>query len=745
MRRLIFILLTLSCVSAFAQKPIRIYSTYAESYAATQLRKYLDKAGCMTTFGGKNPGRTIYVGLTTEERRGRYKTVFDSLRNDGYAIIGDGRNVHLFGKGEKGTLYAVYAFLEKLGFRLYTPNAMVIPDLSQNFQSTIFNFQFVENPAFEWRELSYYYPNHSQLYADWHHLHTQADRNSRWGMYVHTFQRLIPPSRFFDTHPEWFSLNNGRRSRDGQLCLSNPEVLEMLCSQLDSMIAANPKKQIWSVSPNDNYNACECESCRQLDSLYGGKSGTLLWFVNQVANRHPDKTIATLAYQYTRKAPSAQTSPIKPAPNVLIMLCPIEAGREQPIVTSPKEAAFRKDMVEWSHLTDNLFVWDYVVQFRNFWNPFPNLHVLQPNLQYYRNNGVRMMFEQATGADNITSWMDIRCYMIAKLLWNPDVDIDSIMADFYQGYYGGAGKYVKEIIDTMTAALIQSGQTLDIYGYPIDGADGYLSVERFHQYDSLIKLAWQHAPEHYIGCFQAPDSALWFFTMALDFARNDLAVGHDLKGYFNLDSLPTDSVPLQGVIDRLEIFTHSSAAFNVPQMMEMGISPNEYVLNWTENISKRFGKNRARDKKVTLRHPATSPYNTACLTDGEAGIMDYRHHWLGLWGDTLDATIELGATEDFTSVSLDFYFFPLSWIFLPQRIEFLVSDDGKQWQLLGVEHPVNPEILATPSIHTYTHSCDKAISAKYLRIIAYPLPEIPAWHRAAGQKPWIFTDEIIVK
>ena len=34
---------------------------------------------------------------------------------------------------------------------------------------------------------------------------------------------------------------------------------------------------------------------------------------------------------------------------------------------------------------------------------------------------------------------------------------------------------------------------------------------------------------------------------------------------------------------------------------------------------------------------------------------------------------------------------------------------------------------------------------RYLRIVAEPLPEIPAWHRAAGQKAWIFTDEIIVK
>jgi hypothetical protein len=305
------------------------------------------------------------------------------------------------------------------------------------------------------------------------------------------------------------------------------------------------------------------------------------------------------------------------------MFCSIECGRELPIVGNPREASFRKDMEDWSRLTDNIFMWDYVVQFRNFWNPFPNLHVLQPNLQFFHKNGVRMMFEQATGADNVTSWMDIRCYMLAKLLWNVDADIDSIMADFYQGYYKGAGPYIKEIIDTMTSALIQSGQRLDIYGYPVDAAEGYLSLERFHQYDSLMKLAGKHAPKNIIGCFETFDTALWFFGTALDFARNELAVSRDLCGYFNLDSLSSDPDWLQRkVIDRLEIFGWSTYNLGIPQMMEMGVTPGECISSWTENIRKRFGENKARYKSVTLRRPATAPYNTAGLTDGKAGILD---------------------------------------------------------------------------------------------------------------------------
>jgi hypothetical protein len=518
MKRCAVILLMLWCVSVSAQKPIRIFSTYAENNAAVQLGIFLAKGGCKTVFGGRNTGRTIYVGLAPE-MRSKYKSTIDSLSGDGFFIHGDGRNVVIFGKGTKGTLYGVYAFLEMLGYRLYTPTALVVPDVSD------FKFpkcHLVSNPAFAYREVSYFYPNHSQLYADWHHLHTVADRDSLFGMFVHTFKDLIPPARYFDAHPEWFSLNSGRRGRDGQLCLSNPAVLEELCRRLADTMATAPEKKMWSVSNNDNYNACQCPECLRMDSLYGGPTGTLLHFVNQVARRFPDKNISTLAYQYTRCSP---TNPaVKPEKNVNIMFCSIECGRELPIADNPREASFRKDMEDWSRLTDNIFMWDYVVQFRNFWNPFPNLNILQPNLQFFHKNGVRMMFEQATGSDNVTSWMDIRCYMLAKLLWDVDANIDSIMQDFLYGYYGVSGQYVKEIIDTMTSALIQSGQRLDIYGYPVDAADGYLSPERRELYRQLMYDAWQ-APHD-----SALEARLSYFYASLCFAELELAIHEDTVG-----------------------------------------------------------------------------------------------------------------------------------------------------------------------------------------------------------------------
>ena len=712
--------------------------TQQELYASTQLRNFLAQGGVkvptVETIGAEAPQRgTVYVG------RAKQRPVVEPTTKDSYIIYGTGGCLFLYGEGEKGTLYAVYDFLERFGgCRYYAAHEVDIPDLRV---LRIPDTMIFEQPAFEYREMLYYMPNHDNVYADWHHLHTRQDLHRDWGMFVHTFKDLVPASRYFDQHPEWFSECNGQRVRDGQLCLSNPEVLEELCRQLADTMNRRPDALIWSVSNNDNYNVCQCSKCRHLDSLYGGPTGTLLHFVNQVARRFPDKTLSTLAYQYTRSAPKGLK--VRPDSNVNIMFCSIECGRELPIADNPREASFRKDMEDWQQLTDNIFMWDYVVQFRNFWNPFPNFHVLKPNLQYFRDHGVRMMFEQATGADNVTSWMELRGYLIAKLLWNPDLDADSLIANFCNGYYGAAGPYVKEIVDTMTTALVASGQRLDIYGYSVDAAEGYLAPQRMVQYRNLMRQAWATQPDS----IQA--ARLRRFELALDYATVELAANGWMEEIFPKG---TPEERAGQMLDMTDTLVSDLKRFGVKQIMEMGVSPDEYGNLIHRYMEKSYGANKAFFRSVQLRKPPTPPYNHdyqfgggQALTDGQGGILDYRGAWLSFWGDTLDAVVTLGEKAiEVREVSMDFFFYPLSWIFLPQSIEYMVSTDGEHWQSVGRHTPVNREVLAIPAIETFTTTLEIPVKALYLRVVAIPIPAIPAWHRATGQKAWIFTDEILV-
>ncbi len=235
-----------------------------------------------------------------------------------------------------GPEYGVYDLLERIGCRKFSPRDSLLPKLPNlvlpKLEPTL------ETPAFQYREL-HYEPAFDEAWARWHRLKTRADKTAEWGLFVHTFHLLCPDDKYFAEHPEYFSWNGAQRSR-GQLCLSNDTVKQIVIEALREKMREKPEAIYWSVSQNDNYDYCKCPRCAASDARYGSPAGTLLAFVNQVAAAFPRKTISTLAYQYTRRAPKD----IKPAPNVSVCLCSIECNRGEPITTGCSD--FARDVDE---------------------------------------------------------------------------------------------------------------------------------------------------------------------------------------------------------------------------------------------------------------------------------------------------------------------------------------------------------------------------------------------------------------
>jgi len=312
------------------------------------------------------------------------------INEDGFIIKTNEYKLLIVGGKEKGTLYGVYTFLEDyLGVRKYSAEVTIVP---QKETIAIEHIDIKQEPCFSFRELHMPHPRWDPSFRDWHKLDYKEGKNE-WGMFVHTFDDFIPAEKYFKSNPEYFSFLNVQRIPDGQLCLSNPEVFDLVMVGLKERMKEKPEALYWSVSQNDTYKACECENCKKEYEDYGGYSGAMVNFINKVAAEFPDKIISMLAYQYTRSAPGK----IKPADNVNIMFCSIECNRSRSLASDSLSAGFRKDTEDWCKLTDNIFMWDYVVQFRNLVSPFPNLRVLQPNIQYFRDNGMQMMFQQGSG------------------------------------------------------------------------------------------------------------------------------------------------------------------------------------------------------------------------------------------------------------------------------------------------------------------------------------------------------------
>jgi len=267
---------------------------------------------------------------------------------------------------------------------------------------------------------------------------------------VHTFFPLVPPEEFFDDHPEYYSLiDNQRIYKDAQLCLTNPDVLKILTERIKKHIREHPEYLIYDVSQNDRANPCQCDNCQAIVKQEGSESGVIIWFVNQVAEaiekEFPDKFIGTLAYKYSRKP----CKTIQPRHNVVVRLCSIECCFSHSIETCPRNQLFLEDLKGWSAIAQNLYIWDYVVYFQHYLMPYPNILVLQPNIQTFRENHAIGIMEQAAYESRGGEFAELRSYLISRLLWNPNCNVDDVINDFMYGYYGRAGKFVRQYFDLL--------------------------------------------------------------------------------------------------------------------------------------------------------------------------------------------------------------------------------------------------------------------------------------------------------
>jgi len=715
---------------------IPLHSSPGELKAASELRSYIQQiSGAelpVITDDNILEEKEIILGNNRHLELIKCRVNFDELGPDGFAIVTQGEYLVIAGGFEKGSLYGVYTLLEDhLGCRFYAPGAQLVPRLDSISLGKIKDRQV---PVFDFRELHFPFALDSS-YLVWHKLdrHDGGD----WGMWVHTFQYLLPAERYFGEHPEYFSMINGTRVDDGQLCLSNPEVLEIVTENLKKKIEKRKEVTYWSVSQNDNYLACECEHCLALDEKYGGPAGTMIYFVNEVAKQFPDKTISTLAYQYTRSAPEN----IRPEKNVNIMLCTIECNRSRPIADDPSGKAFVKDLKDWSRLTSNILLWDYVVQFRNYISPFPNFHVLQPNLQLFEKYGCEMMFQQGSGQ----SWSDLselKSYLIAKLLWDPGANADEIVNDFLYGYYGHAAPYIRQYFDMQHEELKRSGQDLWIYGYPYDGVTSFLSPILINEYEKVFDQAEEAVKDDPEFLRRVKKARLPLQFAVLDISLHDY---NETLSYFDYrDGIP-EIKPEMG--ERLDEFVEEALEAGIERIQEHGITPEEYRETVGRFILKTLEPNLARGKEVRVLTEYSTKYNPAgasALTDGLRGVLDYNFNWLGFQGEDMVAVIDLGKSTTVNRISADFMQFQNAWIFLPEEVLYYGSTDALNFYYLGgVDNTVPDD---RPGIFTVPFAINlPGTSFRYLKVEARALKTCPEWHIGAGERSWIFVDEIVVQ
>ncbi len=434
----------------------------AEVTARQELEHYLEAvAGSSLTVDGDGDV-TFYLGDSDFSRSLGIDAA--TLADEEWLIRAEAGNVALLGGGERGTLYAVYHFLEdQLGVRWWGPGEETVP---RREGLALPRLNRAGRPFFRQREVYRHWSNlipDGGRFAARRRLNRDGERGIaaefggqlRYGgpYFVHTFHMYLPEDRYFADHPEYYALVNGQRAAgpQSQLCHSNPEMRRELYNQLQKRILADEQAAaaageapptLYSLSMNDCKSPCQCPECRAVVEREYSGMGPMLECLNEIAGKlrefRPGILLSTLAYYDTEAVPAT----LRPADNLLIVLCDTSTNQAQPL-TAPENLPFRELLENWSRIAPLLGVWDYSITFELPNGPYPHEYALPENMRLYADNHVQYLFFEHEVAE-CADWYVANVWLESRLLEDPYQNAETLRREFLDGYFEAAAPQMAE-------------------------------------------------------------------------------------------------------------------------------------------------------------------------------------------------------------------------------------------------------------------------------------------------------------
>ena len=480
-----------------------VYSARANSteiYAAQEMQLFIYKSTGVQlpivtdVIAGQNAQKLICIGQNSIAEKENVTADKNELKEDGFILKTQGNNLFIMGGGNRGTLYGVYDWLEKiLGIRFLDSDVTHIPE---HKTVEMYSMDVKEIPCFEYRGVlatSTMYGADPAFYARTrqnheHILQHVVNFDEKYGGTIRWYSEINPthntlnyvsPEQYLNTNPEMFANNGGILSGgtrdicftngltdDGKLDTSMPvSTLKAAIESLKSYVRDDPDCY-HMFGHMDTGEMCNCARCAESREKYGN-AGTYFRFANALltetqkwANEElggKKIKLVIFAYSASEEAPvraNAETGKyeildesIRPVENMTVRLAPIHANRY--FSMGENDSAKYKDWLKkWAAVTDEFMVWAYTVDFhRSMWY-FPTHQSIVKTLKEYKELGVKYMMLQAIWQER-NDWQSVmKNYVYLKLLWNPNRDVYALIKEFCYLYYGEtAGQKVLDMIN----------------------------------------------------------------------------------------------------------------------------------------------------------------------------------------------------------------------------------------------------------------------------------------------------------
>ncbi|OJF96342.1 hypothetical protein AX761_15825 [Rhizobium sp. 58] len=377
---------------------------------------------------------------------------FQDLGDDGFLIRASGPHIAIAGRTPRGTMYGVNWFLDrKLGIRWLSPTVthwpsrpdITLPALRERH---VPRFAFREVLSVEaenkvWRQRNLMNgESHGPSYLptpfgidSWNR--SWASQNT-----ILSFYQLLPQATYAAAHPEWYA--------GGQLAMMNTGMrAEMARVVIQKLRALPDYKSVWfSIHDNDWGWDMDAASAAFAAQHGGDPSAPRLDMMIDIAERVraelPGARLAFNAYHWSFTPPEGMTVP----DHILVYPMTIHVNYRDPL-NGTANAALGRDIAGWNAIARNVLVWDHVTNFAGYIQPTPNIFPIGQSIRWLSTlehvNGY-----MGEGSFNTpgAEFSALRAWMISRLLWDPQQDVNALVDEFCNLYYGPAAPAIKEYI-----------------------------------------------------------------------------------------------------------------------------------------------------------------------------------------------------------------------------------------------------------------------------------------------------------
>ena len=465
-------------------------ATEAEKYAAEQLALYFKQATgaalAIKTDAGmsfdKN-AKVISVGRTAIFTGSGLTLDQKTLTYDGFRIERFENTVILCGVGDSGTIYAVQDFLNlQFAYEAYAADEVYIETKTD---AKLLDFHYSDSPDFEGRDMDgdlLYNRSAATMLRirSWNNdAAAYAYGASRdWiGGHCESFLHVLPKEIYNDEeghpdtyHPEWYSHSAK------QMCLTNAELIDEFVKNMIALIEENPYGRYVNIAEEDHGGMCGCATCKkeQTDYLV---SGYVIRFCNAVIDaieewrleNCPERELKYVTFAYSSGSINppvkdlgngtfaARDESVVPHEKLYMRITPIQYCYSHAFMdeSCSVNKTFRTQLAGWRAITDRFMIYDYDANYAHYYLFFNDYESLAANARLYKEMGVVNVFRQNCTGSRIRSMVDLNNYLNGKLLWNAELETETLIDDFMDHFYKSGAPYMKQYLAMMRSYLKQ--------------------------------------------------------------------------------------------------------------------------------------------------------------------------------------------------------------------------------------------------------------------------------------------------